>query len=55
MYFEYPSVVAMLIRSVRYGINFGFQSIEINPFGVNTYNYHIGNVNVDYSQDTVIL
>eukprot|EP01062_Namystynia_karyoxenos_P062827 TRINITY_DN55694_c0_g1_i1.p1 TRINITY_DN55694_c0_g1~~TRINITY_DN55694_c0_g1_i1.p1 ORF type:complete len:870 (+),score=111.40 TRINITY_DN55694_c0_g1_i1:64-2610(+) len=30
-FFEYPSVLAMLLREVRYGINAGLQKIEIAP------------------------
>ena len=32
-YFEYPSVVAMLLREVRYGVNLGYGALEIDPFG----------------------
>eukprot|EP00040_Diaphanoeca_grandis_P026583 m.149250 g.149250 ORF g.149250 m.149250 type:complete len:880 (-) comp30646_c0_seq1:102-2741(-) len=54
-YFEYPSTVAMLLREIRYGINLGFTNITINPFGVTSYNFHIGNINVDYDQAKVEL
>lgn len=52
-YFEYPSVVAMLLREVRYGITLGFSTVTIAPFGINEFQYHIGNVHVDFSPTRV--
>ena len=48
-YFEYPSVVAMLIREVRYGINVGLRSVKISPFGPSSFTYDVGNVFVAYA------
>jgi hypothetical protein len=31
-YFEYPSVAAMLLRSVRYGVELGYGTISVKPF-----------------------
>lgn len=52
-YFEYPSTVAILLREIRYGINLGLRSVTINPFGPSQFNFHIGNVDVDYSPKNV--
>lgn len=52
-YFEYPCTVAMLLREIRYGINIGLSNITVDPFGVSSYSYHVGNVNVDYSSELV--
>lgn len=41
----------MLLREVRYGINLGFLNITINPFGPTSFNFHVGDINVDYSAD----
>jgi hypothetical protein len=48
-YFEYPSTVAMLLREVKYGIELGHATVSIDPFGPQAFNYHVGNVNVDYA------
>jgi hypothetical protein len=47
-YFEYPSVVAMMIREIRYGISLGINSVDINPFGPKDFEYNVGNVHVKY-------
>lgn len=48
-YFEYPSLVAMLVREVRYGVELTLDAIEINPFGAPaTFDFHTGNVNVHF-------
>lgn len=54
-YFEYPSIVAMLLREVRYGINLGVGSITIDPFGMPEYSFHVGSINVDYSNTQVVV
>jgi hypothetical protein len=48
-YFEYPSVIAMLIREVRYGIDVGLHSVVISPFGPSAFTYAVGNVFVAYA------
>jgi len=54
-YHEYADLVSMILRELRYGIDIHLSTITISPFGVKSYSYHIGNINVDYSSDTVIL
>ncbi len=51
MYFEYPSVVAMLLRHVKYGVQLGYSNVTVDPFAVpnKTFSYRVGDVNVDYS------
>ena len=49
-FFEYPSVIAMLLHDVRYGIDFGLGEVAIEPLlhlPVN-FKYHIGNVHIDF-------
>lgn len=55
MYFEYPAVTSMLLRSVKYGVNLGFNSLSVAPFGVNTFHYHIGNIDIDFSPTAVVM
>jgi hypothetical protein len=54
-YFEYPSVVAMMLRQIRYGIHLGLGSATISPFGPRNFSYHIGNVHVDYGRSAVAM
>jgi len=48
-YFEYPSVTAMMLHFVRYGIELGFDSVKVSPFGPKVFAYHVGNIHVDYN------
>lgn len=48
-YFEYPSTVAIMLREIRYGIELGFGHVAVAPMPNTAFNYHIGNVNVDYN------
>jgi len=54
-YIEYPEVVAMLLREVRYGIDLGFSVVTVWPLGVDSFTYRIGNLYVDYSKSHVEL
>jgi hypothetical protein len=54
-YHEYPEMAVMLMREVRYGINLGLGTVTIDPFGTAGYSYHLGDVNVDYSQRRVTM
>lgn len=47
-YFEYPSLVVMLIKEIKYGIFTGLKKIEIDPFGLanKDFTYNIGNLKV---------
>eukprot|EP00465_Bigelowiella_longifila_P001690 CAMPEP_0185276682 /NCGR_PEP_ID=MMETSP1359-20130426/56734_1 /TAXON_ID=552665 /ORGANISM="Bigelowiella longifila, Strain CCMP242" /LENGTH=186 /DNA_ID=CAMNT_0027870447 /DNA_START=148 /DNA_END=708 /DNA_ORIENTATION=- len=54
-YFEYPALATIILREVRYGVNIGLTSIEIDPLLSSSSNatglefhYHIGNVHVDF-------
>eukprot|EP00698_Gefionella_okellyi_P003010 TRINITY_DN12839_c0_g1_i1.p1 TRINITY_DN12839_c0_g1~~TRINITY_DN12839_c0_g1_i1.p1 ORF type:complete len:766 (-),score=178.45 TRINITY_DN12839_c0_g1_i1:39-2336(-) len=54
-YFEYPAVVSMLLRQVRYGVNLELRNVTIAPFGPTAFSYHIGDVNVDYAPSAVTI
>lgn len=49
-YFEFPSVVAMLTREVRYGIKLAIRNVTIDPLQLPgaRFVFAIGNVFVDY-------
>eukprot|EP00755_Sulcionema_specki_P024478 Sspe_Gene.14992::Locus_5196_Transcript_2_2_Confidence_0.667_Length_4954::g.14992::m.14992 len=48
-YFEYPSVAAMMVHRVRYGIELGLNTHRIAPFGRTSFNYSVGFVRVKHS------
>ena len=54
-YFEYPSMLAMILREVRYGIELRMTDVTLNPFGTTDFEYHVGNINVKYSKVHVSL
>lgn len=47
-YFEYPSVTAMMVHYIRYGVQLGFNSVTVTPFGPSKFKYHVGNVHLEY-------
>jgi len=53
MYFEYPSTVAMILRSVKYGIAFDFQTVTVRPLGPTQFAYSLGNVAVAFGPRSV--
>ena len=54
-YFEYPSVVAILQREIRYGIELDFAHVTVKPLmsTPGPFSYHVGNVNVEYKPSGV--
>jgi len=56
-YFEYPAVVSMMLREIKYGIDLGLYTVTVNPFPVvdTSFYYNFGNLEVYYSQSNVHL
>lgn len=56
-YFEYPALVSMLLKDVRYGVQLDVSGVTVSPFrneeSSSAYSFHIGSVDVDYSMDSV--
>ena len=58
-YFEYPALVSMLLKDIRYGVTQGVQSVTIDPFLSSTndapenFEYHTSTVDVMYSLSKV--
>ena len=65
MYFEYPSTVAMLLRTVKYGVQIGYGNdaalgtpsaeIVVAPFGPTVFSFHVNQVHVDFAPNAVSL
>jgi len=56
MYFEYPSIVAMFLSNVKYGIDIQIDSVEITPFSTDEapeFVWSMGTVTVAFSQQQV--
>lgn len=54
-YFEYPSLVTMMLREVQYGIDITVNSVTIDPFPHKAYDLTLGAVSVSYSPNVVTL
>jgi hypothetical protein len=54
-YHEYPEITAMILREMIYGIDIKIARVRIKPFGLNAYDYQVGNLAVSYRQARVRL
>lgn len=55
-YFEYPSLVAMMLTEIRYGVEMNLKTITINPFqapGALDYSFSFGSIFVEYASSAV--
>ncbi|CAE7777893.1 unnamed protein product [Symbiodinium microadriaticum] len=56
-YFEYPALVSMLLKDIRYGVQLDVSGVTISPFRAasTAFSFHMGSVDVDYSQESVVM
>jgi hypothetical protein len=54
-YHEYPEITAMILREMIYGINVKIDHVRIKPFGMHSYHYRLGAMDVFYSQNLISL
>lgn len=56
-YFEYPALVSMLLKDIRYGVQLDVSGVTISPFrvGDTSFSFHVGMFDVDYSTDRVVI
>ncbi len=54
-YHEYPEITAMVLREMVYGIDIKINSVQIKPFGIHSFHYHMGDLDVSYDQNRVSL
>ena len=55
-YFEYPALVSMLLKDIRYGVQLDVSGVTIAPFRQSedsSFSFHVGSIDVEYSQDNV--
>merc|ERR1712151_280820 len=55
-YFEYPSVAALMVQRVRYGIDMGLDWVTVDPWGApmgGMWRYALGDIDVSYAHDNV--
>lgn len=56
-YFEYPSLVAMMLTEIRYGLEMNLATITINPFqaaGPLDYSFSFGSLLVEYAPSSLV-
>jgi hypothetical protein len=54
-YFEYPSLIALIIREVVYGIDISMNYVNIDPIEYQPFQFNLGNTKVFFTKDEVIL
>lgn len=52
-YFEYPSLVTMMLTEIRYGIDVTLSTVKVDPFPVTDFTFSFGSMSVLYSQDSI--
>lgn len=52
-YHEYPDILTMVLREMRYGVHIGMREVTIRPFGISNFNLRLGGLRVSYSPDAV--
>ncbi|MGB8011865.1 MAG: hypothetical protein WCF68_09650 [Terriglobales bacterium] len=52
-YHEYPDIVTIVLREMRYGVHVGMRQVTIDPFGSARFDLRLGNLQVRYSPDEV--
>ena len=56
MYFEYPSIVAMITKRIRYGISLGLESVTVDPkFAGGDFIWNFGSLHVEWSSDKMMV
>jgi hypothetical protein len=48
-YHEYPDIIGMVLREMRYGVHLGMSQVTIDPFGAANFDLRLGNLRVSYS------
>lgn len=54
-YHEYPEITAMVLREMVDGIDIKINRIQIKPFGIHSFHYQMGDLDVSYDQNEVSL
>jgi hypothetical protein len=54
-YFEYPSLVTMMLTEIRYGIDVTLSEVKVDPFPVTDFTFSFGSLTVHYSQEHISL
>ena len=52
-YHEYPDIVSIVLREMRYGVHVGMREVTIAPFGSSSFEIRLGALHVKYSADRV--
>ena len=52
-YHEYPDILTMVLREMRYGIHLGMREVTLRPFDTADFTFQLGKMDVSYSPDKV--
>lgn len=52
-YFEYPSLVAMMLTEIRYGIEISLTNVKVNPFPTSSFVFSFGSLAVEFSSTRI--
>lgn len=52
-YHEYPDIVSIVLREMRYGVHLGMREVTIAPFGASKFEIQLDALHVKYSADRV--
>ncbi len=52
-YHEYPEVLSIVLREMRYGVHIGMEDVTIRPFDAPSFSLHLGGLRVDFSAQKV--
>jgi hypothetical protein len=54
-YHEYPEILSMVLREMRYGVHVGVREVSVRPFGATHFDFQFGDLRVAYSPDAVAI
>lgn len=54
-YHEYPDIVSMVLREMRYGVHVGMREVTVAPFRSSKFEIRLGSLHVKYSADRVAI
>jgi hypothetical protein len=54
-YHEYPEILSMVLREMRYGVHVGVSEVSVHPFGATHFDFQFGDLRIAYSSDAVAI
>jgi hypothetical protein len=54
-YHEYPEIISMVMREMRYGVRVGMMEVTIHPFDSANFDLRLGKLRVTFSRDAIAI